>query len=144
MDVLQIVQEKGPRTVLDYQDGKWVDLDPIRCGLDVPLSHGGTIIAYPYLSSDPLFGSLCHVTLPECHRWRCYLVHSHPRFMTCSGSFLCVCSREISKPRLALALFIDTAESDPQRYLTLPDDFVPISKTWARRCGAQEGTRGTF
>jgi saccharopine dehydrogenase-like NADP-dependent oxidoreductase len=56
--MLQIVQESGMRTVRAYHDSQWVELDPIRSGVEVPLPQGGTIISYPYLSSDPLFGSL--------------------------------------------------------------------------------------
>lgn len=141
--LLQIVQEKGPRTVLDYQDGKWVDLDPIRCGLDVPLSHGGTIIAYPYLSSDPLFGSLPRDLARVSPVEMLFSPLPPPLHDVLRELSLRVLEGNI-EAEAALALFIDTAESDPQRYLTLPDDFVPISKTWARRCGAQEGTRGTF
>ena len=141
--MLQIVQESGPKTVLDYQDGQWVDLDPIRCGLDVPLSHGGTVIAYPYLSSDPLFGSL-----PR------YLAKVSPVEMLFSPlpPQLHDVLRKLSlrvlegyiDPATALDSFIDTAESDPQRYLTLPDDFVPIPKTWARAVGRKDSRAARF
>jgi len=141
--MLQIAQESGTKTVLDYQDGKWVDLDPIRSGLDVPLSHGGTIIAYPYLSSDPLFGSLPHDLArvspvemlfsplpPQLHD-----VLRELSLGVLEGNF---------EAEAAIASFIDTAESDPHSYLTLPDDFVPISKTWARAVGYKEGRAARF
>ena len=141
--MLQIGQESGTKTVLDYQDGQWEDLDPIRCGLDVPLSPGGTIIAYPYLSSDPLFGSLPRD-----------LARLSPVEMLFSPlpPQLHDVLRELSlrvlegniDPDAALNSFIDTAESDPHRYLTLPDDFVPISKTWARAVGRKEGRAARF
>jgi len=141
--MLQIVQESGPKTVLDYQDGQWVDLDPIRCGLDVPLSHGGTITAYPYLSSDPLFGSLPRD-----------LARVSPVEMLFSPlpPQLHEVLRELSLRVLegsidadtALDSFLDTAKSDPPRYLTLQDDFIPISKTWARAVGRKEGRAARF
>jgi len=141
--MLQIVQESGTKAVLDYQDGKWVDLDPIRSGLDVPLFHGGTIIAYPYLSSDPLFGSL-----PD------DLARVSPVEMLFSPlpPQLHDVLRELSlgvlegnfEAEAAIASFINTAESDPQRFLTLPDDFVPIPKTWARAVGRKNDRAARF
>jgi len=141
--MLQIVQESGTKTVLDFQDGHWVDLDPVRCGLDVPLPQGGTIIAYPYLSSDPLFGSL-----------PCDLAKVSPVEMLFSPlpPQLHDVLRELSLRVLegnidaeaAIDSFLETAESDPHRFLTLPDDFVPIPKTWARAVGRKEGRAARF
>jgi len=141
--MLQIVQDSGAKTVLDFQDGQWVDLDPIRCGLDVPQLQGGMVIAHPYLSSDPLFGSL-----PS------DLARVSPVEMLFSplSPKLHNVLRELSLRVLegnidadaALVSFLDTAESDPHRYLTLPDDFVPIPKTWARAVGRKEGRAARF
>jgi hypothetical protein len=141
--MLQIVQESGTKTVLDYQDGQWVDLDPIRCGLDVPLSHGGTIIAYPYLSTYPLFGSLPRdlARVPPVEMLfsplppQLYNVLRELSLRVLEGNI---------DPDAALVSFIDTAESDPHRFLTLPDDFVPIPKTWARAVGRKEGRAARF
>ncbi len=99
--MLQLMQESGLKSVLDYQDGQWVDLDPIRCGLDIPLLQGGTITASPYLSSDPLFGSLPY-DLSRISPVERDSAHYHPSFTTCSVSYLFVCSRE----RLMLTLFL--------------------------------------
>ena len=35
--------------------------------------------------------------------------------------------------------FYDTVESDPRRWLTLPDDFVAPAKIWARAVGGIQG-----
>jgi len=141
--MLQIAQESGTKTVLDYQEGQWVDLDPIRNGLDVPLFQGGTVIAYPYLSSDPLFGSLPRdlarvspvemLFSPLPHR-----LHDVLRELSLS-----VLKGNVDADA-ALDSFLDTAESDPHRFLTLPDDFVPIPKTWARAVGSKEGRAARF
>ena len=141
--MLQIVQESGTKKVLDYQDGQWVDLDPIRSGLNVPLLQGGTFIAYPYLSSDPLFGSLPHD-----------LARVSPVEMLFSPlpPQLHEVLRELSLRVLegsidadaALDSFLDIAESDPHHYLTLPEDFIPIPKTWARAVGRKEGRAARF
>jgi saccharopine dehydrogenase-like NADP-dependent oxidoreductase len=141
--MLHIVQESGTKTVLDYQDGQWVDLDPIRCGLDVPLPQDGTIISYPYLSSDPLFGSLPRD-----------LARVSPVEMLFSPlpPQLHDVLRELSLSVLegsidadaALDSLLNTAESDPHRYLTLPDDFVLVPKTWARAVGRKDGRAARF
>jgi len=141
--MLQIGQESGTKTVLDYQDGKWVDLDPIKCGLDVPLSHGGTIIAYPYLSSDPLFGSLPR-DLARVSPVEMLFSPLPPQLHDLLRELsLRVIEGNIT-PDDALDSFIEKAESDPHRYLTLPDDFVPFPKTWARAVGRKEGRAARF
>ena len=136
--MLQIVQDNGIRPVLCYQDGQWVETDPVRSGLEVPLSQGGTITSYPYASSDPLFGSLPHnlstvspveMTFsplpPQLHD----LLREHA---------LRVLAGDIDFDN-ATSLFYDTVESDPYRWLTIPDDFAPIPKLWARAVGCKEG-----
>jgi len=141
--MLQIVQENGIKTVLDYQDGQWVDLDPIRYGVDVPLFHGGTIIAYPYLSSDPLFRSLpsdLARVLPVEMLFSPLPPQLHDVLRKLS---LRVLEGNID-PDAAIDSFIDTAKSDPHRFLTLPDNFVPIPKTWARAVGRKEGRAARF
>ena len=141
--MLQIVQESGPKTVLDYQDAQWVDLDPIRCGLDVPLSHGGTITGYPYLSSDPLFGSLPR-DLARVSPVEMLFSPLPPQLHeVLQGLSLRVLEGSIDADT-ALDSFLDTAKSDPPRYLTLKDDFIPISKTWARAVGRKEGRAARF
>ena len=39
----------------------------------------------------------------------------------------------------ATGSFFDTVESDPYRWLTVPDDFVLIPKMWVRAVGRKEG-----
>lgn len=141
--MLQIVQESGTKTVLDYQDGQWVDLDPIRCGLDIPQSHGSTIIAYPYLSTDPLFGSLPR-DLARVSPVEMLFSPLPPQLYNVLRELSLRVLEGNIDPDAALVSFIDTAESDPHRFLTLPDDFVPIPKTWARAVGRKEGRAARF
>jgi hypothetical protein len=136
--MLQIVQKNGCRTVCTYNDGRWGETDPVRSGLDVPLTQGGTITAYPYASGDPLFESLPRdlTTVspvemffsplpPQLHD----LLREHA---------LRVLGGHIDS-ETATNSFYDTVESDPNRWLTLPDDFVPIPKMWVRALGRKEG-----
>jgi saccharopine dehydrogenase-like NADP-dependent oxidoreductase len=136
--VLQEQQERGLRSALNYQDGGWVELNPIRSGLDVPHLESGTIHSYPYASADD---SWC--TLPR------DLAEASPVEIWFSPlptqlhdvlreQALRVLGGEIDADR-ALNSFYATAERDPQRWLTLPDDFVMIPKMWVRALGRKEG-----
>jgi hypothetical protein len=135
---LRLAQKNGIRTVCIYHDGRWVEIDPVRNGLDVPLTQGGTITSYPYFSGDPLFPSLPRdlsmvspVEIwfsplpPQLHD----LLREHA---------LRVLGGEIDSDT-ATNSFYDTVESDSHRWLTLPDDFVPIPKMWVRAVGRKEG-----
>jgi saccharopine dehydrogenase-like NADP-dependent oxidoreductase len=44
--MLQEQHARGLRTVLDFQDGQWVEMDPIANGLDVPHLVQGTILVF--------------------------------------------------------------------------------------------------
>jgi len=136
--MLRIVQENGGRTVCIYHDGRWGETDPVRSGLEVPLPQGGTITSYPYGSSDPLLGSLPRdlstvspVEMlfsplpPQLHD----LLREHA---------LRVLEGNIDSDT-ATNSFYDTVESDPHRWLTLPDDYTPVSKSWVRAVGRKEG-----
>jgi len=136
--MLQIVQKNGIRTVLDYQDGRWVEVDPTRSGLQVPLTQGGTITSYPYASIDPLFGSLPR-DLSTVSPVEMYFSPLPPQLHEVLREHsLRVLGGEIDSDT-ATNSFYDTVESDPHRWLTLPDDFVPIPKLWVRAVGRKEG-----
>jgi hypothetical protein len=135
---LQIVQEKGIRTVLGYQDGRWVEVDPLRSGLEVPLPQGDTITSYPHASSDPLFEALPRglsteppvemffsALPPQLHD----LLREHALRVVGEGI----------DADTAVSSFYNTIERDPQRWLTLPDDFVAPVKIWARAVGRKDG-----
>ncbi|GAG66308.1 unnamed protein product [marine sediment metagenome] len=135
---LRIAQKNGIRTVCIYHDGRWGETDPVRSGLDVPLTQGGTITSYPYFSGDPLFPSLpCDLsTVSPVEIWFSPLppqLHDLLR-----EHALRVLGGNIDSDT-ATNSFYDTVESDPHRWLTLPDDFVPIPKMWVRAVGRKEG-----
>lgn len=136
--MLRRLQDNGIRTVCVYHDGRWVEMDPIRSGLEVPLPQGGTITSYPYVSGDPLFGSLSpglsrvppvemlfSPLPPQPHD----VLREHA---------LRVLEGNIDSDTVTNS-FYDTVESDPHRWLTLPDDFVSIPKMWVRAVGRKEG-----
>ena len=136
--ILQIVQGNGIRTVLDYQDGRWVEMDPIGCGLQVPLLQGGTVTSYPYASIDPLFGGLPR-DLATVSPAEVYFSPLPPQLHDLlRDQALRVLAGEIDSDS-ATNSFYEPVERDPHRWLTLPDGFVPIPKMWVRAVGRKEG-----
>ena len=136
--MLQIGQESGIRTVCAFHDGRWVELDPVRCGLDVPLAQGGTVTSYPYLSSYPLFGSLPR-DLSKASPVEMFFTPLPPQLHDLLRGFaLRVLDGNVDSDTAANSFF-DTVETDPASWLTLPDGFVPLPKTWARAVGRREG-----
>jgi len=136
--MLRIVQKNGSRTVCIYHDGRWGETDPVRSGLDVPMTQGGTITSYPYASSDPLFGSLPR-DLSTVSPVEMFFSPFPPQLHDVLREHaLRVLGGDIDS-ETATNSFYDTVESDPHRWLTLPDDFVPIPRMWARAVGRKEG-----
>ncbi len=136
--MLRRLEDNGSRTVRVYKNGRWVEMDPMKRGLEVPLPQGGTITLYPYVSGDPLWGSLSPglSRVPPVEVWlspfppQLHDVLREHALRVLEGSI---------DSDTATNSFYDTVESDPHRWLTLPDDFVPVPKMWARAVGRKEG-----
>ena len=136
--LLQMAKEEDSRTACSYHDGRWMEIDPVRSGIEVPMTQGGTITAHPYASTDPLFGSLPGdlATIPPVEMFFSPLppqLHELLRELA-----LRVIEGAIDSDTATNSLY-DTVESDPHRWLTLPDDFAPFAKLWARAVGRKEG-----
>jgi len=136
--MLKILQDNGLRTVLDYRDGQWVGLDPIRAGLDVPDLEGGKLTCYPYVSCESFWGALPggFAGVPPVEVWFSPFpppLHDHLREQALGvrdGSL------EVDA---AVGSFFDVIERDPYRWLTLPQDFTLIPEMWARAVGYKDG-----
>ena len=85
----QRLQEDGARTIIDYYNGRWMEVDPISKGLEIPLPQGGTITSYPFGAVMISLGC-CPVILRWCHRLRYGSVHSHHSFTLFYESRRCV------------------------------------------------------
>jgi hypothetical protein len=136
--IMQIVQKNGVRTVLDYQDGRWLEMDPIRSGLEVPLPQGDTITSYPYASIDPLWGGL-PCDLSTVSPVEMFFSPLPPQLHDLLREHALRVLEENIDPDTAINSFYDTIDSDPHRWLTLPANFVPIPKLWARAVGRKRG-----
>lgn len=135
--MLQIAQQTESRTARVYQDGRWLDQDPLTSGLEAPLPQGGMGTAYPYGSYDPLFGSLPD----DLSRVRPVQVWLGPFPPQLQGLF-----RERAKlvaagdidPTTALNSFCEMVESAPDRWLTVTTDFVAFPPQWVTSVGRKE------
>jgi hypothetical protein len=138
--MLGIVQKNGIRTVLDYQAGQWVEIDPIKSGLEVPQPQGGTITSYPYASVDiDLLGGGLPRDLSTVSPVEMLFSPLPPQLHDLlREQALRVLKGDIDSDT-ATKSFYDTVERDPHRWLALPDDLVPIPKLWARAVGRKEG-----
>ena len=96
--MLGSVTKERTRRVVDYRNGRYVEVDPMRSGIDVPTMEGAT-------------ARLCHITVvisfspdsqwtsPMYRRWRCTSAPYLPSFTTCSIIIPFEFSAERSIPR---------------------------------------------
>lgn len=136
--MLQRLQENGVRKVLDHQDGRWVEVDPIVKGLEIPLLKGGIVTSYPYMSANDFFGMLPRdlSNLSSVEIWFSPFPPQLHAFLR--EQALHVLEDHIEYEN-AINSFYDTIESDPYKWLTLPDNFVLHTKMWVRAVGHKEG-----
>ena len=136
--MLRRLQEKGSRTVFNYHDGRWEETDPVRSGLDIPLAQGGTTASYPYVSCDSFWGRLPS-DLSKVPSVEMFFSPLPPQLHeVLREQALRVLGGNIDS-ETATSSFYDTVESDPDRWLTLPDNFPSIAKMWTRAVGRKEG-----
>jgi len=141
--MLQVAQETESRAARAYQSGRWVDVDPQASGMQAPLPQGGTISAYPYGSYDPLFDSLPQ----DLARARPVEVWFTPFPSQLHDLFREQALRVIAgdvDPATALSSFYETVENDPDRWLTVTDDFVAFSPDWVTAVGRKEGRAARY
>ena len=135
---LQMVKDNGSRTVCTYHKGEMIEINPIKDGINVPMANGGTITAYPYISVDPIYGSLPSDT-SRINPVEMQFSPLPPQFHYLLRDIsLRLLAGEIN-PDTATSLFYDTVESDPHRWLSTTKDFRPTAKMWTRAIGHKEG-----
>jgi hypothetical protein len=141
--MLQVAKETESQTVRAYQDGQWVDVDPLTSGLKAPLQQGGTVTAYPYGSYYPLFDSLPQ----DLARERPVEVWFTPFPSQLHDFFreqaLRVTAGEID-PATAMNSFYETIENDPDRWLTVANDFAAFSPDWVTAVGSKDGRAARY
>jgi hypothetical protein len=141
--MLGMVRDNGIRTVLDYRDGGWVEVDPVRSGLDVPVTQGGRTTAYPYFSGDPLYDALPR-DLSRISPVEMIFSPLPPQLHDLLREGALRVLDEKIDPNTAVDSFYNTVEADPRRWLTLSGDYVPISELWTRAVGRKEGRAARY
>ncbi len=136
--MLRSVQKNGSRIVCIHKDGRWGQADPVRSGMDVPLTQGGTTAAYPYASDDPLFQALPD-DLSRVPPVEVFFSPLPPQLHALLREHALRVLEGSVDPDTATSSLYDTVESDPHRWLTVPDDFVPVPKMWVRAVGRKQG-----
>jgi len=136
--MLRSVQKNGSRTMCIHKDGRWGQADPVRSGMDVPLTQGGTTVAYPYAIDDPLFQALPD-DLSRVPPVEVFFSPLPPQLHALLREHALRVLEGSVDPDTATSSLYDTVESDPHRWLTVPDDFVPVPKMWVRAVGRKQG-----
>jgi len=132
------LEKNGIRTVLDHQDGQWVETDPVRSGVQVPLPQGGTATSYPYASGNPLWGCLPSELsrVPPVEAWFSPLPQQlHDLLRERALEVL----EGTTDPETAVDSFYGAVQKDPHRWLTRPDEHVTIPYEWVRAVGRKGG-----
>ncbi len=141
--MLQVAQKNENRTVRAYQDGRWVDEDPLTSGFQAPLPQGGTVIAYPFGSYDPIVDELPEDLAKE--RPVCvYLTPFPPQLQELYRQQTKRAAAGEVDPATAMDSFYDTVEADPDRWLTVTDDFDPLPLDWVAAVGRKAGRAARY
>jgi saccharopine dehydrogenase-like NADP-dependent oxidoreductase len=135
--MLQRLQENGVRLIREHQNGHWVAIDPVKNGLDIPLPGGGTIKSYPYCSGDDFFGMLPK-DLAKVSPVEIWFSPFPPQLHAVLREQALRVLEENINYEDAINTFFDTIESNPDRWLTLPDNFNPNTKMWVRALGQKD------
>jgi hypothetical protein len=141
--MLERAQQTESRTVRAYQNGQWVDVDPLTSGLKAPLPQGGTVTAYPYGCYDQLWESLP----TDLSRSRPVQVWFSPfphQLNELYREYVLRAAAGDIDPASAVSSFYETVETDPDRWLTITDDIVPFSPDWVTAVGLKEGRAARY
>lgn len=136
--ILQEQQRSGLRNVLYFQDGGWVELNPIINGLDVPRLDSGNLKLFPFLSTDDYIGTLPNDLARMPPVWITFNPFPPQHHNVLGEQTLRMLDGDID-PETVVSNFFNILESDPHRWLSVPDDFVLIPKIWVRAVGRKKG-----
>ena len=141
--MLEVAQQSKSRTALTYQDGHWMEVDPLTDGIQIPHPQGGMVTAYPYSSNDSIFGS-----------WPDDLATTSPveMFFTPFPPQLHDFYREQVKrvaageidPESSINSFFETVEADPKRWLSVTDEFVAYPLDMVTAVGRKNGRTARY
>jgi saccharopine dehydrogenase-like NADP-dependent oxidoreductase len=134
----QKIEKDGVRSILDYQDNQWVEIDPVRKGMDVPLPEGGTVTSFPYQSGDDFFGTLPTDMSKELPVEILFSPLPPQLDIVLREQVMQILKGSI-EPQEAVKTFFDMIASNPQKWLTLPEKYQQPTKMWVRGVGQKDG-----
>lgn len=136
--LLKRLQDDGTRTAIEPKEGKWVEVDPLKSGLEVPLAQGGKQITRPYFSSDDIWGMLPTdiSKIKPVEMW--FSPFSNQLDGILREQALAVLGGDISA-ETATSTFYNIIQDDPERWLTFEENLVRVSKVWVRALGNKDG-----
>jgi len=141
--ILERLQDDGSRTVVEAKGGKWLEVDPIKCGVEIPMAQGGKKISQPYFCGNDFFGML-PTDLSRIKPVEMDFSPFPPQLdAVLREQALSVLSGQ-SDTEVATSIFYDTIANDPTRWLKPLDDPVQIAKMWVRALGRKGGRAARF
>jgi hypothetical protein len=141
--MLQVAQETESRMARAYQEGRWVDVDPLMSGLQAPLPQGGTVTAYPYGSYDPLFDSLPQ-DLARAQPVEVWFTPFPRQLHDLFREQALRVTAGDADSATALGSFYKTVENDADQWLTVTEGFVAFSPDWVTAIGCKGGRAARF
>ena len=141
--MLQRRQGTAPPPFVAYEGGQWVNIDAVQNGMEIPLAGGGTVTGYPYRILPPVWGNLPREigSVSPVELW--FSPFPPQLHDLLRGHALRVSEGEVDAETAVNSLF-ETLESDPGRWLTPPDDFIPLSLDWVTAVGRKEGRAARY
>jgi hypothetical protein len=143
--MLQVVQEKGIKPILIYKNNKWVRIDPVRKGIEIPTTKNTIVNAFPYASSHPLFDALPN-NLATDSPVEVFFSLLPPQLHQLLRELCLQISNGDHNSESAINIFYEKVESDPGHWLTIPKKYnpLPISKMWVRALGYKNGKPASY
>ena len=136
--MLYLLKENGARMMLDHQHGHWVDVDPVRSGVDVPHDGSGPVFSYPFVSFDSFWRGL-PTDLSEVPPMEMWFSTLPPRLDAVLREQALHVLEEDVDPETAISAFFDVVDRDPHQWLTAPGDVTPVPWMWVRAVGRKDG-----
>jgi hypothetical protein len=137
MWLMQTQQNEGLRILKHFKEKQWVESNPISSGVQIPQFDGSTIKAFPFISTEDIWGTLPRglgKTLPVMTCFSPFPSKLHDALREQTLDML----EGIIDAERAVSNLYEIAESDPQHYLTMTNEFTHMPKMWVSAVGYKD------
>ena len=134
--MFKMMQKYESRKVIEYGDGGWTEIDPIKAGLRVPLPQGGTASSHPFISTEAYWEALPRdfTEPPPVEMW---FSAFPPKLDALFRDHALSVRDEHEDPDAAVNSFYESIGESSEQLLELPGNFRPISNAWVRAVGTK-------